>query len=121
MSYLSPFECLDVHNFTSIIKKLVRKDGDGNLFAGVHGLGGYCPEYQAVYDAFTTKPSAALASLQDIMVRALIDCGAWALLDVFYNYAVHTNAAGEALINWKLPGTFDATAFNAPTFTALEG
>lgn len=39
MSYLSPFECLDIYTFSSIIKKLVRKDADGNLYIGAYGLG----------------------------------------------------------------------------------
>jgi len=79
----------------------------------------YCDEYQAVYDAFTTKPSDAVASNQDILVSTLVASGVWAKLDVFYNYAQTTN--GDALINWTNPGTFDATAYSAPTFTALEG
>jgi len=45
----------------------------------------------------------------------------WVKLDVVWVYASHTNGAGEALINWKLPGTYGATAYNAPTFTAYEG
>jgi len=81
----------------------------------------FCPEYQAVYDAYTTKPSDAVAAIDNTMVVGLVSDGVWAKLGVVWVYASHTNGAGEALINWKLPGTFDATAYNAPTFTAYEG
>jgi len=79
----------------------------------------YCAEYQAVYDAFTTKPASDSSAFWNTMVS---DIGTyWDSLDVFYFYAVHTNGDGEALINWTNPGTYDATAYNAPTFTAYEG
>ncbi|KKM71055.1 hypothetical protein LCGC14_1434530 [marine sediment metagenome] len=78
-------------------------------------------EYQAVYDAYTTKPDAATAAIWNTCVETWVANGEWATKDIIYVYAAHTNGAGEALINWKTPGTFDATAFNAPTFTADEG
>lgn len=95
------------------------------LIANLKDAGAVAPtygaEYQAVYDTLTTPPSEAIAAAQNTMVEALVAAGIWAKLDVFYMYAQTTNAAGEALKNWKLPGTYDATAYNAPTFTALEG
>ena len=81
----------------------------------------YGTEYQAVYDSLTTKPSDEIALVQNTMVVALVAAGIWAKLDVFYVFAQTTNGAGEALKNWILPGTYDATAYNAPTFAALEG
>ena len=78
-------------------------------------------EYQAVYDAYTIKPDAATAAIWNTCVETWVANGEWATKDIIYNYAAHTNDNGEALINWKTPGTFDATAFNAPTFTADEG
>ena len=81
----------------------------------------FCPEYQAVYDAYPTKPDAATAAIWNTCVETWVANGEWATKDVIYVYAAHTNGAGEALINWKLPGTYDATAFNAPTFTANQG
>jgi len=81
----------------------------------------YSTEYQAIYDAYTTKPSDATAVLQNALVEGWIADGDWTTKDVIYVYATHTNGDGEALINWKLPGTYDATAYNAPTFTANEG
>lgn len=84
------------------------------------GRGGYCSQYQSVYDAMTTKPST-YAGAQNTMVKGLVDDGVWAKLDVFYVFAVHTNGGSEALINWKNPGTYNATAANSPTFTADQG
>ena len=81
----------------------------------------YSTEYQAVYDSYTTKPDAATATIWNTCVESWVANGEWATKDIIYVYAAHTNGAGEALINWKLPGTFDATAFLAPTFTADEG
>jgi len=76
----------------------------------------YCAEYQAVYDAYTTKPSDAVAAIDNTMVSGLVSDGVWAKLDVVWVYASHTNGAGEALLDWKQPtggtdivtdGTFD--------------
>ena len=85
-------------------------------FAGI-----FVTEYQTLYDSLTTKPSAAIADAQDTMVRAFIDAGVWAKLDLFYLFAQTVNSASEALKNWVSPGTFDATAVNSPAFDALEG
>jgi hypothetical protein len=81
----------------------------------------FTAEYQAIYDAFTTKPSADIAAAQNTMVKSLVDSGVWAKLDLFYVFAGHTNDNGESLINWFKPGTFDATLRNAPSYIALEG
>jgi hypothetical protein len=87
---------------------------------GTGELGTFCSEYQAVYDSFTSKPSAAIASAQDTMVRALVDGGVWDRLDVFYMFA-NENSGADNLINWVNPGTNNATAVSSPTWTSLEG
>lgn len=94
-------------------------DAETAAFAQFVGI--YVSEYQAVYDSLTTKPSAAIAYNQDAMVRALINAGVWAKLDLFYLFAQTVNSASEALKNWILPGTHDASLVNAPAFVALEG
>jgi hypothetical protein len=83
----------------------------------------YCPEYRAVYDAFSVKPSDDTALMQNAMVKSLVDDGYWARMDVFYCAAVRTNSGGDAFINWYNPGTFDITdpGSTAPTFTAYQG
>ena len=53
--------------------------------------------------------------------EGLVDAGFWTRMDLFYVFGVHTNDAGEALINWVDPGTFDGTAVNSPTFTIYDG
>ena len=83
--------------------------------------GGFSAEYQAVYNSFTTKPSASVAAAQDAMVIALVAAGVWAKMDVFYLFAQESNGDGEALKNWFNPGTFDSTLVNAPVHVSLEG
>ena len=91
------------------------------MSGGYTAEAGYCAEYQAVYDAYTTKPDAATAAIWNTCVETWVANGEWATKDVIYVYAAHTNGAGEALKNWKNPGTFDATAYLAPTHTANQG
>lgn len=82
----------------------------------------YCAEYQAVYDDYTTKPDAATAVIYNHMVEQLVAAGLWSTQwDIVRGYGMTTNAAGEALINWINPALYGATAYNAPTFTALQG
>jgi len=78
-------------------------------------------EYNAVYDSWTNKPSAGDSEKYNTLVKSWIDDGVWAKKDVLYNFAIHTNDAGEACVNWKNPGTHDATLVNAPAFVAYEG
>jgi len=92
--------------------------GNGNTIA-LNDI--YGDEYQAVYDSWTNKPSTADSAKYDTWVRAKIADGTWANKDQILNFAVHTNADGEALVNWKNPGTNDATIVNAPAFVAYEG
>ncbi len=96
----------------------------GNAIALGFTRGAFTEEYQVVYDSWTIKPDADVAYEQDTMVRVWIETGEWAEKDVIYVHAVHTNNNGEALPNWKNPGTNDATiVLNGGTmnFTAFEG
>jgi len=80
----------------------------------------YCDEYQAVYDAYTVKPSDAVAAVWNTFVANCVATGEWAVLDALWNYAgVSDNTNGEALLDWKQPaggpslmdagkGTFDS-------------
>jgi acyl-CoA-binding protein len=98
---------------------------DHNTFVAVFGGGGksvgFCDEYKAVYNSFTTPPSSLVAAAQDRMVRSLVSAGVWAKLDLFYLFAQESNGDSEALKNWVNPGTFDASLVGAPAFTSLEG
>lgn len=112
-------ECIDGLTAEDILRRAAKTANGVPFYINVNS--GYCSAFRAIYDAFTTKPSNQYAGYWNTMVCDLVDAGYWTLFDVFYFYAVHNNGAGEALINWKLPGTYNATAYNAPTFTAYEG
>ena len=93
-----------------------------NTVPAIRFVGGFSAEYQAVYDLFTTKPSAAVAAADNAMIKALVDAGLWSTkLDIFDVLAAHINSDGESLKNWISPGTFDPTLVNAPAFVSLEG
>ena len=80
-------------------------------------------EYMTVYNAMTNKPSSSVATAQNTFVKALVDGSVWTKMDVLYLFAQENNNAGEALINWKNPGTYNATlsGTSVPTFASLEG
>ena len=85
------------------------------------GIETFSSQFQAVYDYWTTKPSDAFAAILNKEVEDYVNSGVWDELDVYHDYAIHTNDNGEALVNWKNPGTHDATLVNAPAFVAFEG
>lgn len=55
----------------------------------------------------------------DKLIKSLKTAGVWAKLDVLQMYAAPT--AADAVINWKNPGTFNATLVNSPTLEADRG
>jgi hypothetical protein len=76
-------------------------------------------EVKAWRDACDILPGIdQLGAYQDFVV-ALKDSGAWTLLDWLMLYASHDDQSSR--INRVLPGTFDATKINSPTFTTFEG
>jgi hypothetical protein len=82
----------------------------------------YATEYQTVYDAMGTKPSAGTATAQNTMVNSLVSGGYWARMDLLYIFATDATTV-EAKINWVTPGTYNLTdpGSTNPTFTSLEG
>jgi hypothetical protein len=80
----------------------------GNAFISTPTEDLYCDEYDAVLAAMTTDPSATNMGYQNTMVEALVDGGYWTRFGLFYVFATEINTGGEALINWKDPGTHDA-------------
>ncbi len=107
LSYINP---IVTYNF------LTTADGD---FLYKPAASAFCTEYQAVYDAMGTKPSAAVAANQNTLVETLIAGGVWSLLDIFYLLAGNTE--NNSLLNWITPASFKGVAYNSPTFTAFEG
>lgn len=83
--------------------------------------GGWCAEYKTVYDAFITKPNSTLSAVYNKMVRALVKGGYWTRMDIFRFYANHTNANGEALLNWKQPVYSTNVAPGGGTFSSSTG
>lgn len=55
----------------------------------------------------------------DDFIARLKRAGIWEDLDGLYVFAQENSVA--ALVNWKNPGTYNATATNSPTFTANVG
>ena len=80
---------------------------------------GYEAESETIFAAFTTPPNDTRKGVINTLVLALKTAGVWTKLDTFYVLGAADSQA--ALINWKNPGTFNATAVNAPTFTADQG
>ena len=114
-------DCINALSAKDIIKSVAKTANGTPFYLQTVGAGGFCAQYQTIYDAFTTPPSDAIAAAQNTMVCGLVDDGVWAKFDIFYMYAQTTNGGGEALINWITPGTYTATIFNNPVFAALEG
>ncbi len=82
-------------------------------------------EYQAVYTAFTAKPTAGVKTAQNSIVKSLIDGGVMAKLDMLHIFSAHTNDNSESLIDWKLPSRVATLkqegTLGLPTFIAFEG
>jgi len=120
--------CINNLSAKDIIKSIAKTTNGTPFYLQTTGLGGFlCAEYGTVYEAFTTKPDATRSTIYDTMVCALVASGHWARIDSFYFHAAHTSANSEALINWKNPGTYDATLKDAlggvafPIFTIDQG
>lgn len=76
-------------------------------------------ETQTILTALSTQPANALKYAMDDAVRNLIYNDIWNDLDVLQIYA--TQAQADALLNWKAPGTFNASLSGTNTFTAYQG
>ncbi len=122
MSYVNPFNCDNAWiSFEDILRK-VYVDGYIRTYGDIGELP-FCPEYLRVYNAFPNKPSAADAVIQNVMVTSYVTAGLWSTkLDRRFIKAVHTNAAGEAQLDWINPAVNPPLLnVNGCTFTAQEG
>jgi hypothetical protein len=83
-------------------------------------------EYDTVYAAFGTKPSAPYTTYQEALVYSLdtLDftggASVWDRMDVFYVFAAN-EADNESLINWVKPGTNDADNVSSTAWAQWEG
>lgn len=71
-----------------------------------------------VLSAMTSQTNAR-ALLIDNLIRGLKGYGIWNQLDALYMFAAIDSASSR--INWKNPGTFNATVAGSPTFTVDRG
>lgn len=80
-------------------------------------------EYQAILDRATALgyalPSAGVRTLQNTLVKALVDGGVWAKLDHLKIYA--GSNSDFSLINWITPANFLSTKVNSPTYGYAYG
>ena len=92
-------------------------------FAGAGRIGSlFDPSAMAIMAAFTTPATMARQQLINTLVVALKAGGTssiWSNSDVIYVLAAADSQA--ALINWRNPGTFNATAVNSPTHKVDRG
>lgn len=85
----------------------------GSSFMTATATTNFCARYQAVYDAYGTKPSAAIADIYNDFLYSFdsLNTALSVSCDLLYVFAAH-EADNESLINWNDPGTFDATLTN---------
>jgi len=93
---------------------------DSSVTNNVTAGSSYSTEYQALYNAYTTKPHDSINVKLDTMFMMLVDSGLYAKIEYALLPAAHINSDGEAFINIMNPGTNDATN-NGASFTAFEG
>jgi len=79
-----------------------------------------CPEYEAVYNSYITKPSDPDAEVDNAMVLGWVNDGVWVKKDGLWVFANHV-AGADSLRNWKSPSGTLATAYNSPVHGIWEG
>ena len=81
----------------------------------------YDSQSEQIFLAFTTPPTAARKTAIDTFVKSMAGAASfpWGKLDTFYGFAAADQQA--SLINWAKPGTYNASAVNAPVFTSDQG
>ena len=77
------------------------------------------PETKTLLAALTGTYSTPRKREMDKLIKSLKTAGIWSKLDVLQMYAAPT--AADAVVNWKNPGTFNATLVNSPTLEVDRG
>ena len=80
---------------------------------------GYDPDAKAIIAAMVPTPSVGRQALINSTVVQLKAAGIWDQLDLLYFFAAANQQ--NALLNWKNPATFTATAVNSPAFAVDRG
>jgi len=97
-----------------------------NIQSGV-AVSPYNSTYQAILNNASSRgviqPSANEKTIQNALVKNLIDDGIWARLDAFYMCANNITDAtgGFALINWKNPSSNYGTSTALPSISPKSG
>jgi hypothetical protein len=97
-----------------------------NIQSGV-SVSPYNSTYQAILTDASSRgviqPSANEKTIQNALVKNLIDDGIWSKLDAFYMFANNITDAtgGFALINWKNPSSNYGTSTALPSISAKSG
>jgi hypothetical protein len=81
--------------------------------------GGFDPDAEAIFAAFTTPPDDTRKGLINDFVLALKAGDVWDALDCLYVFAAADSQA--ARVNWRAPGTFIPALIGAPVFTPDRG
>lgn len=99
-------------------QKVIRANPVYNKVATV--AGGYCAEYQAVYNACSSKPGTDTANVLNTFVESAKTHGYWAKADVIYFLAAKNST--DALLCWVDPdGDDNCTNVHATAFTQWAG
>ncbi len=72
-------------------------------YTGVSVKTSLVSEYRTVFDEMITKPTGLDRYAQNYLVRNLVNKNLWNYIDYLNWFAAHTNANGEACLNYKLP------------------
>lgn len=84
----------------------------------------YETEYTAIQTNATTNsytaPSTREKQFENRLVKYFKTVGIWNNFDFFYNF-YHGGDGNYGRINWKNPGTYNASLVNSPTFTTYSG
>jgi hypothetical protein len=94
---------------------------NANINGNIRLRVGFVPQYQAIYNSFTTKPSAAVAFEQNEMVKEWLKNGSFYKPDRIIVLAGHTNSGGESQLDWRYGGIYNVSLINSPVYTAFEG
>jgi len=82
-------------------------------------VNGLCNEYNTVLSAMTTTPSPADQTIQNRMIKALVDGGYYAKAEIIDIFATHNQ--NDSLINWKNPNNFNPTKQGNPAWEQYAG
>jgi len=73
----------------------------------------------AIVAGYASPPDATRQGYMQTFIAALITAGIWAKLDVLYVHAATEDQGSR--VNWKAPGSYNASKTGTPTFTTDNG